>query len=203
MHVMDKDSVKVQYGFDVDKFFDSDLFEQCLLKFKKTVDKGLKTYVPAYVKQHGMEKAYGNLTRGDGEEALVKDVVDRYTKAIEDSMDYIDDKMCNNKFYKLINYDMYVEGEKDINEDAGSKRIFMTADELIAKINHLRPHLDSNAQVIVGDAAGLTYTVTNIALGDAIDNPAKAAVLEIDIDEVNMNESKRASKDGTVAEASE
>lgn len=129
---MDKASVKVQYGFDVDKFFDSDLFEQCVLKFKKTVDKGLKTYVPDYAKKHGMEKAYGNLTHGDGEGALVKDVVDRYTKAIEESMDYIDDKMCNNKFYKLINYDTYVEGEDEKINEAADGKVFITVSEMLA-----------------------------------------------------------------------
>ena len=202
MHVMDKSSVKVQYGFDVDKFFDSDLFEQCVLKFKKTVDRGLKSYVPDYVKKHGMEKAYGNLTHGDGEGALVKDVVDRYTKAIEESMDYIDDKMCNNKFYKLINYDTYVEGEDEKVNEAADGKVFMTVSELLAQLKRLQPHLEENAGIVLADGTGRSYTVADIHLGDGIDNPVKAAMLEISIDEVNVHEDEKVNEDEIVSEAS-
>ena len=251
------------------------------MKFKKTVDKGLKSYVPDYVKKHGMEKAYGNLTHGDGEGALVKDVVDRYTKAIEESMDYIDDKMCNNKFYKLINYDTYVEGEdekvdeaiskngvdintlvqklrhmnngypvkfhndetgedipvmdvqeedraavlypydigtglragwedkygeseedtKKVNEAADGK-VFMTVSELLAQLKRLQPHLEENAGIVLADGTGRSYTVADIHLGDGIDNPVKAAMLEISIDEVNVHEDEKVNEDEIVSEAS-
>jgi len=63
---MDKESMLAQYGFDVDLFFKSDLFEQGVKKFKQAIDKGLKDYVPAYVKAHGAEKAKSMLTSYDG-----------------------------------------------------------------------------------------------------------------------------------------
>ena len=172
------------------------------MKFKKTVDRGLKSYVPDYVKKHGMEKAYGNLTHGDGEGALVKDVVDRYTKAIEESMDYIDDKMCNNKFYKLINYDTYVEGEDEKVNEAADGKVFMTVSELLAQLKRLQPHLEENAGIVLADGTGRSYTVADIHLGDGIDNPVKAAMLEISIDEVNVHEDEKVNEDEIVSEAS-
>lgn len=114
LHCMDKESMLAQYGFDVDLFFKSDLFEQGVKKFKQAIDKGLKDYVPAYVKAHGAEKAKSMLTSYDGQNnATVADAVGRYTKAIEDSLEYIGDLRCNDKFYKLIDYGITVEKDSD------------------------------------------------------------------------------------------
>lgn len=48
---------------------------------------------------------------------------------------------------------------------------------------------------MLADGSGRQYTMTSIRLGDAIDNPAKAAMLEIDIDEVNMHEDEKVDED--------
>lgn len=117
MHCLSKDDLRNQYGFDIKKFFDSDYFQQSLVKFKAAIDKGLNTYVPDYVKKHGMEKAKDLLTSYDGQnDALVKDAIGRYATAIKESLDHIDDPYVNDKFYKLIDYDIKVEKE-DVNED--------------------------------------------------------------------------------------
>ena len=114
LHCMDKQSVLAQYGFDVDLFFKSDLFEKGVQKFKQAVTKGLKEYVPEYVKAHGAEKAKSMLTSYDGQlDATVADAVGRYTKAIKDSLQYIGDLRCNDKFYKLIDYGITVEKDSD------------------------------------------------------------------------------------------
>ena len=133
-----------------------------------------------------------------GTRVLVKDAAKRYANAIRESLAYIDDKMCNNKFYKLINYDTYVEGEdeKNVNEAADGK-VFMTANELLAQLKRLYPRLEENAGIVVIDNKGKTYTVTHVYLGDAIDNPTKAAVLEINIDEVNVHEDEKVEEDET------
>ena len=109
---MDKASILAQYGFDVDLFFKSDVFQKGVEKFKQAINKGLKDYVPAYVKAHGAEKAKDLLTSYDGQnDTTVSDAYGRYTKAIEDSLEYINDLRCNDKFYKLIDYDITVEKE--------------------------------------------------------------------------------------------
>ena len=197
----------MQYGFNVDKFFDSDYFQKGIATFKSLIKKGIDQYVPQYVAQHGDEVDSSALTSMDsGTRVPVKDAAKRYVNAIKESLAYIDDKMCNNKFYKLINYDTYVEGEDEKVNEAADGKVFMTVDELLAKIKHLQPHLEANAGIVIADGSGRTYTVADIHLGDGIDNQVKAAMLEIIIDEVNMNEDNKAVVDKakmTEAEAEE
>lgn len=119
LHCMEKDAMLAQYGFDVDLFFQSDLFQKGVTKFKEAINKGLKDYVPEYVQAHGAEKAKSLLTSYDGNnDAIVKDAVGRYTKAIEDSLEYISDIRCNDKFYKLIDYNITVEKDTDVVEES-------------------------------------------------------------------------------------
>ena len=119
LHCLTKEQLLMQYGFNVDKFFDSDYFQKGIATFKSLIKKGIDQYVPQYVAQHGDEADSSALTSMDsGTRVLVKDAAKRYVNAIKESLAYIDDKMCNNKFYKLINYDTYVEGEDEkVNED--------------------------------------------------------------------------------------
>lgn len=119
LHCMDKQSMLTQYGFDVDLFFKSDLFQKGVAKFKAAVTKGLKEYVPEYVRAHGAEKAKDLLTSYDGQNnATVADAVGRYTTAISDSLQYIDHLRCNDKFYKLIDYDITVEKDNEVVQEA-------------------------------------------------------------------------------------
>lgn len=120
IHCMDKSSILMQYNFDVDKFFESDYFQKTVSAFKTKILKGLDTYVPEYVKAHGAEKAKDLLTSYDGDkpDTTVQDAYKRYSDAIKASLEYIDSTRCNDKFYKLIDYDIKVEKEEaDVNED--------------------------------------------------------------------------------------
>lgn len=49
LHVLDKQAVLAQYGFDVDKFFQSDLFARSVPKFEATVKRGLDKEIPAFM----------------------------------------------------------------------------------------------------------------------------------------------------------
>lgn len=207
LHCLTKEQLLMQYGFNVDKFFDSDYFQKGIATFKSLIKKGIDQYVPQYVAQHGDEADSSALTSMDsGTRVLVKDAAKRYVNAIKESLAYIDDKMCNNKFYKLINYDTYVEGEDEKVNEAADGKVFMTVSELLAQLKRLQPHLEANAGIVLADGTGRSYTVADIHLGDGIDNPVKAAMLEIIIDEVNMNEDNKAVVDKakmTEAEAEE
>lgn len=52
LHVLDKQSVLAQYGFDVDKFFQSDLFAQSVQKFQASVKRGLDQFIPEMLAAH-------------------------------------------------------------------------------------------------------------------------------------------------------
>lgn len=112
LHCLTKEQLLMQYGFNIDKFFDSDYFQKSITTFKSLIKKGISQYVPQYVSQHGEELASAALTCADsGTHILVKDAVKRYVNAIEESLAYLNSAQCNNKFYKLIDYDTYVENE--------------------------------------------------------------------------------------------
>jgi hypothetical protein len=68
-----------------------------------------------------------------GTRVLVKDAAKRYANAIRESLAYIDDKMCNNKFYKLINYDTYVEDEDEKVEEDETRMTEADQQEAAAK----------------------------------------------------------------------
>ena len=116
---MTKKDLLAQYGFDIEKFFQSDYFADGLKFFETSIENGLTKEIPAFVKEHGEEKAEDALTSYDGKNGVkVKDVVNRYTIAIKDSLRYLHDTRTNDKFYKLISYDGTVfeaESQLDIN----------------------------------------------------------------------------------------
>jgi len=47
--VLGKNELFLNYGFDIDKFFKSDMFIKSIEQFKKLIDKGLKKEVPAFI----------------------------------------------------------------------------------------------------------------------------------------------------------
>ena len=188
MHCLDAKSLKIQYGFDLTKFFDSDLFETSLVKFKKCIDKGLKTYVPEYVKAHGLEKAKDQLTSYDGKnDALIKDAITRYTTAIEESLEHIDSKSYNNKFYKLFDYDIVVdaENEKQLDEAISTNDI-LTVEEVINKVKPLQPDLVRGSIFILTEPISKKYyTITDVQSGRHLDPDGTRIVVELGIKELN------------------
>ena len=106
IHCMTKKDLLAQYGFDIEKFFQSDYFAEGIKFFETSIENGLTKEIPAFVKEHGEEKAEDALTSYDGKnDAKIKDVVNRYAIAIKDSLRYLHDTRTNDKFYKLISYD--------------------------------------------------------------------------------------------------
>lgn len=113
---LDKELLFLQYGFDINKFFNSDYFNKALPKFISAIENGLKNYIPVFVKAHSEEKAKGNLFSFDGQsqEQTIKSAVPRYATAIKDSLKYISNTKFNNKFYKLK---LYKNECKQLHED--------------------------------------------------------------------------------------
>lgn len=87
--VLDKKALLANYGFDIDKFFQSDLFKKSLPQFEKTLKKGLAE-----------AKEWASKNIKDRKEA------DRYIKAIEEAMPLLNaSHSVNNKYYELNDLD--------------------------------------------------------------------------------------------------
>lgn len=112
LHVLDKKSVLAQYGFDVDKFFQSDLFARTVPKFAAAIQKGLDEKVPAFMaaREAGMRAvaakrgaAEPDELDGAGLDKTASDVK-RFCDSIQDSLRFLKNKTCENAFYKLVDY---------------------------------------------------------------------------------------------------
>lgn len=87
--VLDKNALLVNYGFDIGKFFDSDLFKKSLPLFEKTLKKGLAD-----------ARKWASSSKRDGKEAQ------RYIKAIEEALPLLKTtKQVNDKYFKLTDLD--------------------------------------------------------------------------------------------------
>ena len=85
--VLDKKALAVNYGFDIDKFFDSDLFKACLPKFEKFLKKGLAD-----------AKVFAQSAQGEKN----KNEVERYIRAIDEAIPLmLNSKVLNDKYYQL------------------------------------------------------------------------------------------------------
>lgn len=111
MHALSKAQLLAQYGFDVDQFFKSDLFEKGITIFKSTIDKGLNVQVPELAKKYE-----GN--------AKAETDINRYAEAIDEASYRLKTKQINDKFYKLINYDTKLESELDAKIEEALKEIY-------------------------------------------------------------------------------
>lgn len=100
--VLTKEQLFANYGFDLDKFFDSDLFASMVSKFKALIKKGLSVEVPKFKK-------------------TLKSVVDqreveRFANSIAESYPMMEDKKVNDKYYSLyLNPDIKEAEDKDLD----------------------------------------------------------------------------------------
>jgi len=75
----------VNYGFDIDKFFDSDLFKSSIPKFEKCLKKGLEDAE--------------SFAKGQKEDAIQKEC-GRYIKSISESLPIMmQSKRVNDKYF--------------------------------------------------------------------------------------------------------
>lgn len=79
----------VNYGFDIEKFFDSDMFKATVSKFKQLIQKGLKTEIPAF------EQKDKNIDNDKAD-------IERFSQAIAEGLNKIDSHTVNQKYYKLF-----------------------------------------------------------------------------------------------------
>ena len=102
----------MNYGFDLDKFFDSDLFKAMVEKFKGFVKKGLDVEIPKFVK---------TLESQDD-----KNEAERFTKSIAEALPLIGTKRVNNVYYKLLLNPDLEEADVDakIEEEFKKKGIY-------------------------------------------------------------------------------
>ena len=92
--VLGPDELMVNYGFDIKKFFESDLFQRTLAKFKQLIEKGLNVEVPAFIEKLKKTSSPEDLT------AQLKDV-ERFSNAIREALPLISRTVVNTKYYKL------------------------------------------------------------------------------------------------------
>lgn len=92
--VLGPDELFVNYGFDIKKFFDSDVFANTVAKFKQLIQKGLKVEVPAFI-----EKVKKDTSNEDVQTQL-KDI-ERFSNAIREALPFLTRHVVNTKYYKL------------------------------------------------------------------------------------------------------
>lgn len=101
--VLDKKACLINYGFDVDKFFESDLFEKSLPIFESQITKGLtsaETFKDMLIKQNSQ---------------YVNDVV-KYINAIKEALPLMSSRQCNDKYWKLEDHDYISNIVKSLKE---------------------------------------------------------------------------------------
>lgn len=116
--VLDKKACFVNYGFDVDKFFDSDLFQKSLPRWEQAIKKGIAD----------AEKLKAKVSKKDVAEGRE---VQRYIDAINQALPLMKSANCNDRYYKLIDYD--VRGESE-DEQLVEKKIPAVAKKVLAEL---------------------------------------------------------------------
>lgn len=92
---LDKQSTFLNYGFDIDKFMDSDVMKAAIPQFIKTITKGLGDCRKfAETLSNSQERA----------EAMI------YIRSIEESLELIKSKNVNDKYFSLQNLDVHQLG---------------------------------------------------------------------------------------------
>ena len=108
--VLDKKALLVNYGFDIDKFFDSDLFKSSIPKFEKCLKKGLEDAE--------------SFAKGQKEDAIQKEC-GRYIKSISESLPIMmQSKRVNDKYFQLNDLDAIAkDASVGISADAKKKAL--------------------------------------------------------------------------------
>ena len=106
--VLGKNELFANYGFDIDKFFKSDMFIKSVEQFKKLIDKGLEKEVPAFIEKLKAGTA-------DGDSSDIKEV-NRFADAIRSSIQNLSKPVVNDKYYRLHVGSFGECGDVDINE---------------------------------------------------------------------------------------
>ena len=114
--VLDKKACLVNYGFDVDKFMESDLFKKCLSRFDETLKNGLKDATEFVSTLDTLHKKEGTV----------------YIKAIQSALPLIKRAYVEDKYYQLKDLDAYSELVKSGRTDK---------DKLDAKLNAIHKSL--------------------------------------------------------------
>lgn len=96
--VLDRQALLVNYGFDVDKFFQSDLFQKSARQMQMIIARGVKT--------HGMKFL---ATRKDPKE---KEEAYKLLSSIAESVKLITVPNFNDKYYTLKNFNVYQDVKK-------------------------------------------------------------------------------------------
>lgn len=108
--VLDKKALLVNYGFDIDKFFDSDLFKASIPKFEKCLKKGLED---------------ANAFAANQKDDTIKKECTRYIKAISEALPVMtQSKRVNDKYFQLNDLDAIAkDASKGISADAKKKAL--------------------------------------------------------------------------------
>lgn len=105
--VLDKKALLVNYGFDIDKFFDSDLFKSSIPKFEKCLKKGI-TDAETFAKKQ--------------KDSTDKQECGRFIKAISDSIPVMtQSKRVNDKYFQLNDLDA-IARDASIGVSADTKK---------------------------------------------------------------------------------
>ncbi len=107
MDVLDKKALLINYGFDIDKFFDSDLFAAAVPKWEAAVKKGIR------------DAQQFMATLKDSNE--IKEV-ERCIKAMTEAIPFIKVHRCNDQYFKLQELDFRVEDDKETTNEADASR---------------------------------------------------------------------------------
>ena len=131
--VLDKKALLVNYGFDIDKFFDSDLFAKALPQFEKYIKAGLSD----------AEQFKKKIEKKDVAQAKE---IQRYVDAINEALPLLKSTRCNDKYWKLIDYDVRTEGENQVNEEIDKD----VPKKWIDFCNELNAKIETNVKVLIG-----------------------------------------------------
>lgn len=101
--VLDKKTLLASYGFNIDKFFDSDLFKIALPKFKATIKKGIAD----------CEK-FGEKLKDTTQQMEVK----KYIRALNESLAELEhSRRVNDRYFKLQDLDLIATIAKNATKD--------------------------------------------------------------------------------------
>ena len=165
--VLGPDELFVNYGFDVKKFFESDVFANTVAKFKQLIEKGLKTEVPAFIEK--VKKSAGNDVTSQ-----LKDI-ERFSNAIREALPLLSRHVVNTKYYKLdigVLRDSKEDNDLDakIEKELDEKGIYDGLDEADEPIDEAS--FDEYRKVkgcVSGE--GLTKMVQDFAPQHSLENP--------------------------------
>jgi len=99
VRVLSKKTLLEEYGFDLDKFFDSDLFKKFVPQFQSAVKNGVEKIIPEFIDRELVAKG------GEEKNKVEIDLAKNYQRAISDSIPYIAKTYVEDKNYTLNDLD--------------------------------------------------------------------------------------------------